>query len=81
MTYLVLRDSDPLIGSQELALPAAAEQALSQSVATLTAPSGSAITDQGRALAGFGIGYVLLPAPASTPAWPGCSTTCPACGR
>ncbi len=64
VTYLVLRDSDPLIGSQELALPPAAEQALSRSVATLTAPSGSAITDQGRALAGFGIGYVLLPAPA-----------------
>ncbi len=64
VTYLVLRDSDPLIGSQELALPPAAEQALSRSVATLTAQSGSAITDQGRALAGFGIGYVLLPAPA-----------------
>ena len=63
VTYLVLRDSDPLIGSQELALPTAAEQALSRSVATLTASSGSAVTDQGRALAGFGIGYVLLPAP------------------
>ena len=63
VTYLVLRDSDPLIGSQELALPTAADKALSQSVATLTAPSGSAVTDQGRALAGFGIGYVLLPAP------------------
>jgi len=63
VSYLVLRDSDPLIGSQELALPTAAEQALSKTVATLTAPSGSAVTDQGRALAGFGIGYVLLPAP------------------
>ena len=63
VTYLVLRDSDPLIGSQELALPTAAEQALTRSVATLTASSGSAVTDQGRALAGFGIGYVLLPAP------------------
>jgi GT2 family glycosyltransferase len=63
VTYLVLRDSDPLIGSQELALPTAAEQALSRCVATLTASSGSAVTDQGRALAGFGIGYVLLPAP------------------
>ena len=63
VTYLVLRDSDPLIGSQELALPTAAQQALSRSVATLTAASGSAVTDQGRALAGFGIGYVLLPAP------------------
>jgi GT2 family glycosyltransferase len=63
VSYLVLRDSDPLIGSQELAVPTAAEQALSKTVATLTAPSGSAVTDQGRALAGFGIGYVLLPAP------------------
>ena len=63
VTYLVLRDSDPLIGSQELALPPAAQQALSRSVATLTAASGSAVTDQGRALAGFGIGYVLLPGP------------------
>jgi GT2 family glycosyltransferase len=65
VSYLVLRDSDPLIGSQELALPTAGEQVLSKTVATLTAPSGSAVTDQGRALAGFGIGYVLLPAPVS----------------
>jgi GT2 family glycosyltransferase len=63
VTYLVLRDSDPLIGSQELALPGAAGQALRKCVATLTAASGSAVADQGRALAGFGIGYVLLPAP------------------
>ncbi len=63
VNYLVLRDSDPLIGSLELALPMPADKALSKCVATLTAPSGSAITDQGRALAGFGIGYVLLPAP------------------
>jgi GT2 family glycosyltransferase len=63
ITYLVLRDSDPPIGSPELALPGAAGQALSQTVATLTAASGGAVTDQGRALAGFGIGYVLLPAP------------------
>ena len=65
VTYLVLRGGDPLIGSQELALPTAAEQALARCVATLTAPSGSAVADQGRALAGFGIGYVLLPAPVS----------------
>ena len=63
VTYLVLRDTDPLIGSPELALPAASGKALSQCVATLTAASGSAVADQGRALAGFGIGYVLLPAP------------------
>ena len=63
VTYLVLRDTDPPIGSAELALPAAAQRELGQSVATLTAPAGSAVEDQGRALAGFGIGYVLLPAP------------------
>jgi hypothetical protein len=63
VTYLVLRDTDPVIGTSELALPAAAERALGKTVATLTAPAGGAVADQGRALAGFGIGYVLLPAP------------------
>jgi hypothetical protein len=63
VTYLVLRDTDPLIGAPELALPAAAQRALGKTVATLTAPAGGAVADQGRALAGFGIGYVLLPAP------------------
>ena len=62
-TYLVLRDTDPLIGVSELALPAAAQRVLGKTVATLTAPAGGAVADQGRALAGFGIGYVLLPAP------------------
>jgi GT2 family glycosyltransferase len=63
VTYLVLRDTDPLIGAPELALPPAAQRALGKTVATLTAPAGGAVADQGRALAGFGIGYVLLPAP------------------
>jgi GT2 family glycosyltransferase len=63
VTFLVLRDTDPLIGAPELALPAAAQRALGKTVATLTAPAGGAVADQGRALAGFGIGYVLLPAP------------------
>src|SRR5690348_12316354 len=63
VTYLVLRDTNPLIGAPELALPAAAQRALGKTVATLTAPAGGAVADQGRALAGFGIGYVLLPAP------------------
>jgi GT2 family glycosyltransferase len=61
--YEVLRSTDPLLGSQELALPTASQRALSLCVATLTAPFGSAATDQGRALASFGIGYVMLPAP------------------
>jgi GT2 family glycosyltransferase len=63
VTYLVLRDTNPLIGAPELALPAAAQRSLGKTVATLTAPAGGAVADQGRALAGFGIGYVLLPAP------------------
>jgi GT2 family glycosyltransferase len=63
VTYLVLRDTNPLIGAPELALPPAAQRALGKTVATLTAPAGGAVADQGRALAGFGIGYVLLPAP------------------
>src|SRR5215472_16531021 len=63
VTYLVLRDTDPVIGSPELALPAAAQRALGKTVATLIAPDGGAVVDQGRALAGFGVGYVLLPAP------------------
>ena len=63
VTYTVLRDSDPLIGSQELALSVTAQRALNLCVATLTAPAGGAAQDQGRALASFGIGYVLVPAP------------------
>jgi GT2 family glycosyltransferase len=63
VTYLVLRDTDPLIGAPELTLPAAAQRALGKTVAILTAPDGGAVGDQGRALAGFGVGYVLLPAP------------------
>ena len=63
VTYTVLRDADPLIGSQELPLPTSAQRALNLCVATLTAPAGSAAADQGRVLASYGIGYVLLPAP------------------
>ena len=63
ISYTVLRDGDPLIGSQELPLPASAERALNLGVATLTAPAGGSAEDQGQALASFGIGYVLLPAP------------------
>jgi hypothetical protein len=63
ITYTVLRDSDPLIGSQELPLPMSAQRALNLCVATLTAQAGGAAADQGKALASFGIGYVMLPAP------------------
>ena len=59
----MLRDTDPLIGASELAVPPAAQRALNLSVAALTAPYGGSVQDQGRSLAQFGIGYVLLPAP------------------
>ena len=49
---------------QNSSVPPAAERALNLTVAALAAPHGSAVQDQGRALAQFGIGYVLLPAPA-----------------
>ena len=65
VAYSVLRDTDPLIGASELAVPPAAQQALNLSVATLTAPYGGSVQNQGRSLSQFGIGYVLLPAPIS----------------
>ena len=63
--YSVLRDSDPLIGANDLTAPPAAQRALNLTVAALAAPDGGAVQDQGRALAQFGIGYVLVPAPVS----------------
>ncbi len=63
VAYSVLRDTDPLIGASELAVPPAAQRALNLSVATLTAPYGGSVQDQGRSLSQFDIGYVLLPAP------------------
>jgi len=63
VAYSVLRDTDPLIGASELVTPPAAQRALNLSVAALTAPYGGSVQDQGRSLAQFGIGYVLLPAP------------------
>ncbi|HSS90151.1 MAG TPA: glycosyltransferase [Streptosporangiaceae bacterium] len=63
VAYSVLRDTDPLIGASELAVPPAAQRALNLSVATLTAPYGGYVQDQGRSLSQLGIGYVLLPAP------------------
>ena len=63
VTYTVLRNGDPLIGSQELPLLPPAQRAANLAVATLTAPAGGAARDQGRVLASLGVGYVLLPAP------------------
>jgi GT2 family glycosyltransferase len=67
VTYMVLRDSDPLLGASDLSSSAPAQRALNLSVAALTAPHGGQVLDQGRALARFGIGYVLMPAPVSAP--------------
>jgi GT2 family glycosyltransferase len=67
VTYMVLRDSDPLLGASDLPPPATAQRVLNLSVAALTAPYGGQVLDQGRALARLGIGYVLMPAPVSAP--------------
>lgn len=65
VAYSVIRATDPPIGTNELATPIAAQRALNLSVAALTAPGGGAVQDQGRSLAQFGIGYVLMPRPVS----------------
>jgi GT2 family glycosyltransferase len=67
VAYSVLRNSDPLIGASDLPLTVPAQRALNLSVAALTAPYGGGVQDQGRSLARFGIGYVLMPAPVSAP--------------
>ncbi len=66
ITYEVLRGADPLLGATDLAQPPAAQRTLDAVVSTLAAPAGGDAQDQGQALASMGIGYVLLPAPAST---------------
>ncbi|HZC40855.1 MAG TPA: glycosyltransferase, partial [Streptosporangiaceae bacterium] len=65
ISYEVLRDTDPLLGSSQLAMPPDAQRVLTREVASLAAPGGSAVQDQGRNLAQLGIGYVLMPSPAS----------------
>ena len=61
LSYTVLRDADPALGQPELPQAASATRALDGAVAALDAAGGDGET--GQALAGFGIGYVLLPAP------------------
>ena len=65
VSYEVLRDTDPLLGSADLGQPPAARRALNAAAATLAAPHGQDAEDEGQALAGLDIGYVLLPAPVS----------------
>ena len=64
ITYEVLRGADPLLGATDLAQPPAAQRTLDAVVSTLAAPGGGDAQDQGQALAGMGIGYILLPTPA-----------------
>ncbi|HEY3958245.1 MAG TPA: glycosyltransferase [Streptosporangiaceae bacterium] len=63
--YSVLRGTDPPLGSTDLTEPPSATRPLARVVAALAAPDGSQTGDLGAALARFGIGYVLLPAPVS----------------
>ena len=64
VTYEVLRSTDPLLGSTELGQSPDAQRALDTTVSSLVAPDGGTGQNQGAALAGLDIGYVLLPAPA-----------------
>ena len=63
LSYAVLRAADPVPGEPELAETASSMHALEGVVASLTAAGGGDAGDTGRALSGFDIGYVLLPAP------------------
>jgi GT2 family glycosyltransferase len=63
LSYMVLRDSDPVLGEPELAETAPSTRALESVVASLTAAGGGDAGDTGRALSQFDLGYVLLPAP------------------
>jgi GT2 family glycosyltransferase len=65
VSYAVLRGVGPSLGDPDLAPAPAAQQALSDAVATLVAPSGGQAADQGNTLAQFDIGFVLMPAPVS----------------
>ena len=63
LTYQLLRDSDPVLGEQELPEATSAASALNAVVASLAAPDSGDVEDAGQALGDFDIGSVLLPAP------------------
>jgi GT2 family glycosyltransferase len=63
LDYLVVRQSDPILGEPELTGYAPAEQALSQQVAALGTPGGADAGDPGLVLGEFGIRWVILPGP------------------
>jgi GT2 family glycosyltransferase len=62
LSYMVLRNSDPVLGQPELPQTSSATHALDGVVASLGAAAGGG-EDPGEALSQFDIGYVLLPAP------------------
>ena len=61
--FALQRGTTPSLADPDLAPAPAAERALSTVVAALVAPNGGEAVDQGQQLAGFDIGFVLLPAP------------------
>jgi GT2 family glycosyltransferase len=63
VNYALQRGTTPSLGDPDLAPAPAAQRALSTAVAALVAPNGGEAVDQGQQLAGFDIGFVLLPAP------------------
>jgi GT2 family glycosyltransferase len=61
--YALQRGTTPSLGDPGLAPAPGPQRALSTAVAALVAPNGGEAVDQGQQLAGFDIGFVLLPAP------------------
>jgi GT2 family glycosyltransferase len=61
--FALQRGTAPSLADPDLAPGPAAQRALSMAVAALVAPNGGEAVDQGQQLAGFGVGFVLLPAP------------------
>jgi GT2 family glycosyltransferase len=65
VSYLLLRGDSPLFADPGLVQASPAQNALSQTVAALTAPGGGQVADQSQELARFDIGFVLVRAPAN----------------
>jgi GT2 family glycosyltransferase len=63
LSYTVLRNTDPVLGEQQLTEASSATHALDGVVAGLDAAASGDEGDTGQALSEFDIGYVLLPAP------------------
>jgi len=63
VNYALQRGTTPSLADPNLTPVPGAQRALSTAVAALVAPNGGETVDQGQQLAGFDIGWVLLPAP------------------